>query len=296
MEGIVESPAAFGRGVAKGTLSLVRNTIVGSFNAASKVTSTVSKSLTALAGDAPSSSAAFRPPHTPPPRHVGEGLKQGMVSLGSGVLSGVTGLVTKPIEGAKSGGVFGAMQGLAQGVIGVAVRPVAGVLDMASKTTEGIKNTASLGTEQNTRSRPPRFLNRVVEPYQEEQSFVANLLWTVEDGALRKHIYLTHFHCDTAAKRKFLVLTNRAIVFLKCKNAAKMLSHDDLLWRVQWRNIKSLTIVRPPPGTTPGCELRLQVADARAPSDVHCDSEELAREILAQITRISELLREPDYV
>lgn len=45
--------------------------------------------------------------------------------------------MTKPLEGAKSSGVEGFVQGVGKGIIGAAAQPVSGVLDLLSKTTEG---------------------------------------------------------------------------------------------------------------------------------------------------------------
>lgn len=45
--------------------------------------------------------------------------------------------MTKPLEGAKSSGVEGFVQGVGKGLIGAAAQPVSGVLDLLSKTTEG---------------------------------------------------------------------------------------------------------------------------------------------------------------
>lgn len=44
-EGIVTSPAAFGKGLAKGTWSLLNSTVYGLFNSAAKITDTVGRGL-----------------------------------------------------------------------------------------------------------------------------------------------------------------------------------------------------------------------------------------------------------
>ena len=47
------------------------------------------------------------------PDHVGDGLKQGAMALGHGVMDGVTGLVTKPMERIREEGVA---KGLVHGI------------------------------------------------------------------------------------------------------------------------------------------------------------------------------------
>ena len=59
------------------------------------------------------------------------------------MFSGVTGIVTKPIEGAKKDGAAGFFKGIGKGLIGVVARPVSGVIDLASSTFEGIQKYAS---------------------------------------------------------------------------------------------------------------------------------------------------------
>jgi vacuolar protein sorting-associated protein 13A/C len=49
-------------------------------------------------------------------------------------MSGVTGVFTKPIEGAKSGGVGGFFVGATKGFAGLVAKPVSGVVDLVSKT------------------------------------------------------------------------------------------------------------------------------------------------------------------
>ena len=50
----------------------------------------------------------------------------------------MTGLVTKPIEGAKERGVTGLIAGSAKSVLGIVLNPITGIFDAISKTAEGI--------------------------------------------------------------------------------------------------------------------------------------------------------------
>ena len=56
-----------------------------------------------------------------------DGLAKGGKAFGKSLLGGITGIVTKPVEGAKKGGVGGFFKGMGKGVIGVVAKPVAGV-------------------------------------------------------------------------------------------------------------------------------------------------------------------------
>lgn len=48
------------------------------------------------------------------------------------MFDGVTGVVTKPISGAREEGVEGFFKGFGKGVVGLVTRPTAGVVDFAS--------------------------------------------------------------------------------------------------------------------------------------------------------------------
>ena len=51
------------------------------------------------------------------PRNVGEGFLQTVEDVGGGLFRGVTGVVTKPLQGAQRGGVEGFFKGVAQGAV-----------------------------------------------------------------------------------------------------------------------------------------------------------------------------------
>ena len=48
---------------------------------------------------------------------------------------GVSGIITKPIEGAKEDGLAGFGKGIGKGLLGTVVKPVSGVVELVSKTT-----------------------------------------------------------------------------------------------------------------------------------------------------------------
>ena len=66
------------------------------------------------------------------------GLIAGGESLFDGVTSGITGLVTKPIQEGKKTGALGFMKGMGMGIAGVAVKPVLGLTDGLSSIASGL--------------------------------------------------------------------------------------------------------------------------------------------------------------
>jgi vacuolar protein sorting-associated protein 13A/C len=105
------------------------------------------------------------------------GFKNAMHSFGSGI----TGVITQPIEESKKGGVLGFFKGTAKGMAGLVVKPVSGTLDFFSMTTEGIKNTSKNEEELalDRRLRLPRAFyekEKIIREYDEFHAFLINLV------------------------------------------------------------------------------------------------------------------------
>ncbi|KAF1315491.1 Vacuolar protein sorting-associated protein, partial [Globisporangium splendens] len=129
--GMVQSPQEFVLGLARGTASLVKNSVYGTFNAASKFTGALSSGIAALSMNR------------------------------QGILAGVSGVITAPAMGAYNNGLTDFVEGVGKGLIGVAVKPAAGILDLAARTTAGTTATATVFDKKarNTRMRLPRIMH-----------------------------------------------------------------------------------------------------------------------------------------
>jgi len=141
-QGIIQSPQAFAKGLAKGTSSLVKNTVYGTFNSVSKIAGAIGKGVATLSFD-DDYVKKRQINQRKEPKHFISGAGQGAFALGKGIFDGITGIVVKPVQGARKDGAKGLAKGIGQGVVGVVVKPVAGVFEAVSKTSEGIKNTAT---------------------------------------------------------------------------------------------------------------------------------------------------------
>jgi len=156
VHGMVEGPQAFGKGLAKGTYSLVRNSMFGTFNSASKVTGTVGKGLSQLSLDDDYLVERQKRKATRRPKHIGYGLFYGVESLGEGLKDAVVGVVKNPVKGGQEGGALGAMKGLGKGLLGLPVKPVVGVMDLITNATEGLRNTANIFEKEDQRVKQPK--------------------------------------------------------------------------------------------------------------------------------------------
>jgi len=133
----------FGSSLAVGSVSLLGNTVAGVGLGVSSITSSVARSLSALAFDDDfvrgraerGATGAGGVQHY---NNAALGLLAGTRELGRGIAQGVAGVVLEPMRGAEAGGVGGFIKGLGKGVAGLIVKPVTGVLDFTQQTTDGL--------------------------------------------------------------------------------------------------------------------------------------------------------------
>jgi vacuolar protein sorting-associated protein 13A/C len=101
-KGIVHGPDEFARGVASGTVSLLKNSAYGIFHTVGQVTGGMSKGLAVLSMDRQYIQRFNRRPVS-----AADGIKQGAQDLGIGLYEGFTGIIADPLRGAESAGVKG---------------------------------------------------------------------------------------------------------------------------------------------------------------------------------------------
>jgi hypothetical protein len=217
-QGIVKSPQDFGRGLAKGTASLVKKSTYALFDTASKLTGTVAKvGATLTMDDDYKRERAAR--SAVQAKHAGEGLMYGFRDFGIGLYKGVTGVVLEPIKGAKKDGALGFVKGVGRGMAGVVLKPVVGAVDIVTRTTEGIKNTTRYFDEKRKAPiRPPRYISsdKLISVYDLEKSLGQQILRTVDKPKLRREAYVFHmFLKDKSGKDDDIVLATRlGIIFI----------------------------------------------------------------------------------
>ena len=169
----MKSPQDFGRGVAKGSLSLLRNTFGGLLGAASKITGSMSKAAAFLSLDDQFAREQQMRQAAQQPTDAVSGVMGGVQSLGMGVFRGVTGVVMDPIKGAQRSGVEGFFKGVGKGLAGVIAKPTAGFIDMTSQTLRGVGNSVN---DNSTRMAKRVRLQRVIDetgaivPYNEQEA------------------------------------------------------------------------------------------------------------------------------
>jgi vacuolar protein sorting-associated protein 13A/C len=224
-QGLVRSPRDFGKGLARGTTSLVGNSVASVFNTASLISSSLGRSLARLTFDPTfvadrlmqqqrREQALSRPRGSVAHSVVGlgEGLAWGVRDLGLGLYSGVSGIVRQPWLGMTQGGqrtlsLTGLASGVARGAVGVAIKPVVGLMDLTARASHAISTQASslFGMDEAIvlgpahRQRPPRCFgtDRVLEPFSASSSYGRAILdrfkaqhWYVFHAVIGNHVLL----------------------------------------------------------------------------------------------------------
>jgi len=249
-QAIVTSPAEFGKGVAKGTTSLVKNSVVGIFNSTSKFAGSVSRGAAALSFDTEYIKERERASREKPKGAV-QGVASGMKGFGKGLFQGATGIIAQPLKGGQKEGVVGFAKGIGKGVAGAAAKPIAGTFDLVSQTSEGIRNaTLAKGKEGIGRARPPRYFgkNGRLKRYDRVKAEGTTLVNTIENGKHKKEKYVYHMLVKAPPKPNILLETknkNETSVLVLTDTMIALVDKSEVnepLWVVSIGNVKHLDV------------------------------------------------------
>ncbi|XP_047359322.1 vacuolar protein sorting-associated protein 13 isoform X3 [Vespa velutina] len=223
-QGAIQGPGEFAEGLYLGVRSMLGHTVGGMAGAVSKITGAMGKGIAALTFDK-DYQRKRQEQLNKQPANLQEGLARSGKGLIMGVVDGVTGVVMKPISGAKEEGVEGFFKGFGKGVVGLVTRPTAGVVDFASGSFGAVRRAAELN-EEAKRVRPPRFLqpDSLVRPYIRDEADGNKILIELEKGKYANtDIYFYHIYIN----KDVLLLTDKRIAYLE---------HSDLFggWKVDW--------------------------------------------------------------
>ena len=122
---------------------------------------------------------------------------RGGENLATGIFGGITGIVTKPVQGtirfsnyfgseksfnnyslgAQKEGVGGFFKGMGKGLAGVVARPIAGVVDATSNAFAGIHNELDTKAEIEQQRRPRVMDENPLQVYKERLAHAQDILW-----------------------------------------------------------------------------------------------------------------------
>ncbi|XP_012537324.1 vacuolar protein sorting-associated protein 13 isoform X2 [Monomorium pharaonis] len=223
-QGAIQGPGEFAEGLFLGVRSMLGHTVGGMAGAVSKITGAMGKGIAALTFDK-DYQRKRQEQLIKQPANLQEGLARSGKGLVMGVVDGVTGVVTKPLSGAKEEGVEGFFKGFGKGVVGLVTRPTAGIVDFASGSFGAVKRATEL-SEEAKRVRSPRFLqpDSLVRPYIKDEADGNKILMELEKGKYaHTDVYVYHVFIN----KDVLLLTDKRLSYLE---------HSDLFggWRIDW--------------------------------------------------------------
>ncbi|XP_054711435.1 intermembrane lipid transfer protein Vps13-like [Uloborus diversus] len=248
-QGAIQGPEEFAEGLALGVKSLFGHAIGGAAGAASRITGTLGKGIAALTLDKDYQKKR-RQNISRRPQDFTHGIAESGKGLVMGVFDGVTGIVTKPIEGAREGGVGGFFKGVGKGLIGVVTRPTAGVVDFASGSLEAVKRVTQVSDEVK-RLRVPRFVqpDGIIRPYVKREAEGNKLLLEVEKGKYSNtDVYLAHV--PVSDEKLFLLVTNNRVMYIE---KGEIFGQWNTVWEYRFEEIKE-----PPAVTDKGLRIMLK--------------------------------------
>ncbi|KAI9141282.1 hypothetical protein BKA69DRAFT_1124929 [Paraphysoderma sedebokerense] len=215
---VSDRPQDFGKLLAKGTANFFKKTVYGLSDTFSRFTGSIGKGLSAATMDEDFQHNRSLSKARNRPKHAVYGVTTGAKSFAKSVVSGVTGVVTKPLEGAEKGGVEGFFKGFGKGIVGVVAKPMVGIFDLASNVSEGIKNTTTVFEENELdRVRQPRFIAKdsILRVYSERESLGQAWLRQLQHGKYVNEFYVAHL--ETKVEDFVCILTNSTILMVRIK-------------------------------------------------------------------------------
>ncbi|XP_012861807.3 vacuolar protein sorting-associated protein 13C, partial [Echinops telfairi] len=230
-QGAVQGPEEFAEGLVIGVRSLFGHTVGGAAGVVSRITGSVGKGLAAITMDKEYQQKR-REEMGRQPKDFGDSLARGGKGLLQGVFGGVTGIITKPVEGAKKEGAAGFFKGIGKGLVGAVARPTGGIIDMASSTFQGIQRAAE-STEEVSSLRPPRLIHEdgIIRPYDRQESEGSELF---ENRVKKLEEETYRYHCSIpGAKKSTLMVTNRRVM---CIKEVEILSHMSIDWQCSFED------------------------------------------------------------
>ncbi|GFY45163.1 vacuolar protein sorting-associated protein 13 [Trichonephila inaurata madagascariensis] len=281
-QGAIQGPEEFAEGLALGVKSLFGHAIGGAAGAASRITGTLGKGIAALTLDKDYQKKR-RQNISRRPQDFTHGIAESGKGLVMGVFDGVTGIVTKPIEGAREGGVGGFFKGVGKGLIGVVTRPTAGVVDFASGSLDAVKRVTQVSDEVK-RLRVPRFIrpDGIIRPYVKREAEGNKLLQEVEKGKYSNtDVYLVHV--AVGDDKLFLLVTNNRVMYIE---KGEIFGQWNTVWEYRFEELKE-----PPQATEKGLRIMLQTPHRKglfsksvAGKLVHITDPEICKWIADKIT------------
>lgn len=218
-QGAVQGPSEFAEGLVIGVRSVFSGVVGGAAGTVSRITGALGKGIASLTFDEKFQNKRREAIKKRGNQNFRESLARNSKGLAMGIFEGVTGVATKPIEGAMEEGVGGFFKGVGKGVAGLVARPTGGIIDFASGTFDSVKRVTETQEEIN-RKRPPRFLHNdgVVRNYNIKEAVGWKYLRELDKGKyVLTDTYVTH-EVVPVDHQAVILVSNKRILFITYQN------------------------------------------------------------------------------
>jgi len=225
-KGLARGPKDFAKGIQEGTVSLVKNSMGGVFNATTGITDSIGKGIAQATLD-PGFQAKRRARRRETSKNMVDGIMNGFASMGSGISDGFTGVITMPMEGKRKRGAAGIFSGLGKGLVGLITKPISGATDGVTQIMEGVGNQLTQYDMQEIRQmRLPRALalNGAVVPYDARAAFGQTLVRKLAERSSKASRILVNFPEKTQTKQLVLFCSTRTSTsWISCRFPSRTL-------------------------------------------------------------------------
>ncbi|CAG2170405.1 unnamed protein product, partial [Oppiella nova] len=230
-QGIIQGPGEFAEGISIGVKSLASNVVGGAAGALGSITNTLGEGVSALSMD----DKFRRERRSRLNRKIG--FAESGKNLFKGVISGVTGVITQPIEGAKEDGIEGLFKGMGKGVVGIIAQPTTGLIDFTSGSLQAVKRAVDAKQEAR-QMRPPRYVDHdgKLRRYNRHYASGHTILKEMESGKYSTDNYIIHVSLGPNA---LIMLSDKRLMAVK----KGMMSHNwESDWSEDWYNCHKVAI------------------------------------------------------
>ncbi|CAF1248487.1 unnamed protein product [Rotaria sordida] len=241
IHGAMEGPVEFIEGIAIGTQNLVASAVGGVAGATSKITGVASKGLATLTFDEDYEKARIARKEVSGHR-VSDVVLSGK-NVGKDIVHGITGVVKKPMAGAKETGARGFVKGLGKGFLGLIARPASGIADFASTSLDLIKRIA-VHEEVVHRVRSPRHVGRdgIVRPstaHERRGFYILHIL--DNEKHTKSDSYIAHIDCSEDPPT-WLMATSQRLLFLTGTSTSSNVYKVE--WDCHYKELKEPPVVK----------------------------------------------------
>ncbi|XP_077970761.1 intermembrane lipid transfer protein VPS13D-like isoform X2 [Styela clava] len=170
------------------------------------------------------------------PNNATDHFVAGLQSLGTGLVGGLTSIVTQTVRGASDEGAKGFFTGFGKGLVGTVTKPVTGVLDFASETASFVRDS-SISSDMNVKKvRLPRTCHSFqgcLECFSDSRSESQQFLYSINGSNYDEWIY-SFIEINRRGKESMLFLvTNKRVYLMRNKEP----DPDGISLRVNYQDL-----------------------------------------------------------